>query len=144
MSLFATHSKKLRRLCLNKNLKPQSERTKEEQSNIARMGGIASGKARKEKKLMSQIYADFLMKEHEITDKTGELKKISGQSLCNRVMSKVLSRGDSSSVRLLKEIREGTEGTKHNIVAEISSGKKRLLDYMDDEDVDHIASEIDE
>lgn len=126
------------------NLIPIKELSTEEAKQRGSKGGIASGKARKEKKLMSQIYADFLMKEHEITDKTGELKKISGQSLCNRVMSKVLSRGDSSSVRLLKEIREGTEGTKHNIVAEISSGKKRLLDYMDDEDVDHIASEIDE
>ena len=32
------------------NLKPQSERTKSEQREIARAGGIASGKARKEKK----------------------------------------------------------------------------------------------
>ena len=32
------------------NLIPQSERTKEEQREIARLGGIASGKARKEKR----------------------------------------------------------------------------------------------
>jgi hypothetical protein len=32
------------------NLVPQSERTKEEQREIARQGGIASGKARREKK----------------------------------------------------------------------------------------------
>lgn len=32
------------------NLKPQSERTKSEQREIARAGGIASGKARREKK----------------------------------------------------------------------------------------------
>ena len=32
------------------NLKPQSERTKSEQREIARAGGIASGKVRKEKK----------------------------------------------------------------------------------------------
>ena len=41
---------------------------------------------------------------------------------------------------LLKKIL----GDKHNINANINSGTKRLLDYMDDEDVDHIASEIDE
>ena len=33
----------------NKNLKPQNKRTKKEQREIARKGGIASGKARKEK-----------------------------------------------------------------------------------------------
>lgn len=36
------------------NLIPQSERTKEEQRAIARKGGIASGKARREKRLMRE------------------------------------------------------------------------------------------
>lgn len=44
----------------NKNLIPQSERTKEEQREIARMGGIASGKARREKKAIQKILADLL------------------------------------------------------------------------------------
>jgi hypothetical protein len=44
----------------NKNLIPQSERTKDEQREIARMGGIASGKARREKKTIQKILADLL------------------------------------------------------------------------------------
>lgn len=36
------------------NLIPQSERTKEEQREIARMGGIASGKARRERKTLKE------------------------------------------------------------------------------------------
>lgn len=36
------------------DLIPQSERTKDEQKRIARKGGIASGKARREKKLMRE------------------------------------------------------------------------------------------
>ena len=36
------------------DLIPQSERTKDEQKAIARKGGIASGKARREKKLMRE------------------------------------------------------------------------------------------
>ena len=43
-----------------KNLIPQSERTKDEQREIARMGGIASGKARREKQKTQQILADIL------------------------------------------------------------------------------------
>lgn len=38
-----------------KNLKPQSERTKEEQREIARKGGIASGKKRRENRTIQQI-----------------------------------------------------------------------------------------
>lgn len=100
---------------MSDNLIPLSERTKEEQREIARMGGIASGKARKEKKLMSQIYADFLIKEHEVVGKDGIKKKLSGEQLLSSVMSKVLSRGDSSSVSLMKEIREAVEGNKVNL-----------------------------
>ena len=37
------------------NLIPLNERTKEEQREIARKGGIASGKARRKKKLLRQI-----------------------------------------------------------------------------------------
>ena len=42
------------------NLIPQSERTKEEQREIARLGGIASGKARKEKRDRKQIASELL------------------------------------------------------------------------------------
>jgi hypothetical protein len=43
-----------------KNLIPQSERTKDEQREIARMGGVASGKARREKKTIRKILSDLL------------------------------------------------------------------------------------
>ena len=43
-----------------KNLIPQSERTKDEQREIARMGGIASGKARREKKTVQKILGELL------------------------------------------------------------------------------------
>ena len=44
----------------NKNLIPQNKRTKEEQREIARMGGIASGKARREKQQTRQILSELL------------------------------------------------------------------------------------
>lgn len=42
------------------DLIPQSERTKDEQKAIARKGGIASGKARREKKMMRETLEIFL------------------------------------------------------------------------------------
>ena len=50
----------------NKNLIPQNKRTKEEQREIARMGGIASGQARREKKTIQKILSDLL--DSEIKD----------------------------------------------------------------------------
>ena len=43
-----------------KNLIPQNKRTKDEQREIARMGGIASGKARREKQQTRQILSELL------------------------------------------------------------------------------------
>lgn len=44
------------------NLIPMNERTEEEQREIARMGGIASGKARKEKKMLKDLLEEALSK----------------------------------------------------------------------------------
>lgn len=90
----------------------------------ARERQLKSAEKRKEnnakKKLMSQIYAEFLEREYEV--KTGEGKrKLSGAELVNEVMRKVLARSDSSSVSLMREIREGTEGTKMQLSGELST-----------------------
>lgn len=84
------------------NLRPQSMRTKSEQREIARKGGIASGESRREKKFLSQAYADIL------SEKEGF---VSGLPLKD-VVKKIIARGNSSSVSMLKEIRESTEGQK--------------------------------
>ena len=94
------------------NLIPNSERTPEELQEMTRKGGIASGKARREKKLMSQIYAEFLEKEHDVEGPDGDRTKMSGHAIVSVVMSKVLARGDSAAVSLMKELREATEGSK--------------------------------
>ena len=101
----------------DENLKPC---TKEN----ARERQLKSAEKRKEnnakKKLMSQIYAEFLEREYEV--KAGEGKrKLSGAELVNEVMRKVLARSDSSSVSLMREIREGTEGTKMQLSGEVSA-----------------------
>ena len=90
----------------------------------ARERQLKSAEKRKEnnakKKLMSQIYAEFLEREYEV--KAGEGKrKLSGAELVNEVMRKVLARSDSSSVSLMREIREGTEGTKMQLSGELST-----------------------
>lgn len=95
-----------------------------------KLGGIESGKAKREKKLMSQIYAEFLESEFEVEIDDGKKQKLTGEKLVNEVMRKVVMRCDSASVSLLKEIRETTEGNKLKL-----SGSVRVVASDVDEDL---------
>ena len=66
------------------------------------------------KKLMSQIYAEFLEKEYNVRQGDKE-RKLTGAELVNECMKKIIARGDSASVSMMKELREGTEGSKINL-----------------------------
>ena len=85
--------------------------TSDNAKEMQRKGAEKRKENNAKKKLMSQIYAEFLEKEYDVKagDKT---KKMSGAELCNEAMKKIIARGDSASVSLLREIREGTEGNK--------------------------------
>lgn len=77
------------------NLKPI--KTAKEAREKGRIGGIKSGEAKRKKKLLSEMYADFLEKNED---------KI------KRALEAVTLRGDAASVSVLKEMREATEGQK--------------------------------
>jgi len=68
-----------------------------------RKGGIKAAIAKREKKLLSQVYADMLAGEYGLA--------AAGLTL-EAVVAAILARCDSSSVSMLKEIREATEGGK--------------------------------
>lgn len=91
------------------NLRPV--KSKKEARERGRNGGIRSGEVKREKKLLSQMYAEFLAREHDVVI-SGQKQKVSGQKLVDSVISKVLAKGDSPSVSMLKELREATEGSK--------------------------------
>ena len=109
-------SKKVARMN-EQNLKPCTPEN-------ARERQLKSAEKRKEnnekKRQMSAIYAEFLEKEYSVKTADGT-KKISGVELCNEAMKKIVARGDSSTVSLLREIREATEGTKVNLNGSIST-----------------------
>jgi len=95
---------------------PTSEEAKEMQKKSAEKRKENNAK----KKLMSQIYAEFLEKEYNVETAEGT-KKISGAELCNEAMKKIMARGDSSTVSLMKELREGTEGQKINLSGSVTT-----------------------
>ena len=72
------------------------------------------------KKLMSQIYAEFLEREYNVRQGDKE-RKLTGAELVNECMKKIIARGDSASVSLMREVRETIEGQKINLSGEIKT-----------------------
>ena len=94
--------------------------TTDKAREIGALGGIKSGEVRREKKLMSQILADYLQKEHEVVlrDDEGAVidrEKISADELIQRTVTEIMNRGDSASASMIKTIAEITEGKNINL-----------------------------
>ncbi len=107
------------------NLIPVTKRTKDEAREISRNGGIKSGEVRKEKKLMSQILADYLQKQHEVVvrDEDGAVidrEKVSAEELINRTITAVMARGDGASSSMIKVLAEITEGKNVNLTGGVT------------------------
>jgi len=92
----------------HKNLRPikKGELSTQEAKKRGSKGGKASGKARREKKLMSQIYADLL------ADQSG-IKRGGGiRAVAQEILNSTNPKSVSARVALMRELREGTEGSK--------------------------------
>ena len=81
------------------------------------------------KKLMSQIYAEFLEKEYNVRQGDKE-RKLTGAELVNECMKKIIARGDSASVSLMREVRETIEGQKINLSGEIKTDMQTTEDRI--------------
>lgn len=91
----------------NPNKKGLKVPTSKEARKNGRKGGIKSGEVRKEKKLMSQIYAEVLADENGID---GNGKSIS--DVVREIINSPYATSLPAKVSLLKELREATEGSK--------------------------------
>ena len=92
------------------NLIPLNERTKNEQREIARKGGIASGKARRKKKLLRQILDEI----GESRLNTDEAKDIAKALSINKrdvtydvaIMFKAVSEAMNGNIKAMEFIRD--------------------------------------
>lgn len=85
--------------------------TSEEARANGQKGGKRSVQVKRERKLMSQIYADILAGKYEV-EIDEEKKQVTGDEFVTLVAKKVLSKGGSAAVAMMKEIREATETKK--------------------------------
>lgn len=101
-----------------KNLTPfDSERAK----RAGNVGGVKSGEARRQKKLLSEIYGEVIADLYKIDAKKGTPAKT--------IIKAILERTDSASVSMLKELREATEGNRLEVTGQ-------QIVYLDKQDQD--------
>ena len=103
--------------------------TSEEARAMQRKGAEKRKENNAKKKLMSQIYAEFLEKEYNVKTAEGT-KKITGAELVNESMKKIMARSDNSSVSLMRELREGTEGSKINLSGTVKAEMETTEDRI--------------
>ena len=126
------------------NLIPQSERTKAEQREIARKGGIASGEKRREKKAMKETLETLLqmpLKSGKATD-LDEIKNIAALKGKNITVQEAIMlaqiqkaiKGDTKAAEYVRDtsgnkLKEGVElsGGINNPFAGLSTDELRKL-----------------
>ena len=117
------------------NLIPQNKRTKEEQREIARQGGIASGKARKEKRDRKQRAAELfdLTMQGAGVEKIKKFFNINGDLTAYETMvlscfMKAMQKGDANALEKLLKI----SGEQFAEVLDVTVGKsEKLADIME-------------
>lgn len=92
--------------------------TTQKAREIGRKGGIRSGEVKREKKLLSEFYGEVLAELYD-EEKPGNLKEVA---------KAIMARADSSTVSLLKEMREATEGNKVALTG--ADGEKLIPDKI--------------
>lgn len=101
----------------NENLIPQNKRTKAEQREIARQGGIASGIARREKKQVRDFINAWLDEEH--TDKSGNVLT-GAEMLASKIVQMSIKDGNMKSVEMLLALA-GQKPAEKVIVSDIDN-----------------------
>lgn len=116
-------------MALNKqNLIPASERDPEQVKELGRQGGVASGKARREKKIMAQTYAEFLNKKHKLKI-NGQVQEVDGWDLVHHAIKEGFKKNPTS---MLKELREATDGINMNLNGDLNVGDDTALSKLDE------------
>lgn len=103
----------------NENLIPFNERTEEEVRAIAKKGGIASGKARKEKVELKKTLLTLLESDFDV-ETDGKHEKVSGATaVCVSLIKKAIS-GDVKAFTAIRDTIGEIPTTKVSVTNDIS------------------------
>jgi len=107
------------------NLRPKPIASAEQAKSMGRKGGIASAKARKDRAVISAMYAKFLAKKTKVNI---DGKPATGLQLFEYAVTTIISKGsDRAKVAVMKEMREALEGSKVTFAGAIVEEDHRNL-----------------
>lgn len=120
----------------NKNLIPFNERTEEEQREIARQGGIASGKARREKQQTKQILSELLSiqnKDFAVFQKLAQKLGLQGDLSIHEVFTTIclLNSVKSGNLGDLERLSKLLGEDKQNENADVLSKLDKVIGEVD-------------
>ena len=101
----------------HENLVPQNLRTKDEQREVARKGGVASGLARKKKRTLREIFQALRNEEMEMKMPDGTKQNVPLDVAGALAMYRKAAQGDTKAMKLIAEIM-GEYEQKVNIKSE--------------------------
>lgn len=113
------------------NLKPQSTRTKEEQKEIARQGGLASGEARRRRKSMREWAETFGAMPVKVKGPDGSLTDSDTLGAIMAAQMAKASKGDTKAAKFVAELlgeMEKTINVKTPAPLVISDAEAKALD----------------
>ncbi len=113
----------------HENLRPIPIKTTERAKELGSKGGKASGEAKKQKKLMIEMYGDFLGKKHHIKVTEGQLTELEGQDLVDHFIKEALYKNPHA---MIKEFREAIDGNKIQVTDDIdwTEHKDEVIAYL--------------
>ncbi len=120
----------------NDNLIPMNERTKDEQREIARKGGIASGEARRRKRTLRQIAEMLAEKEIAMPNPDGSMENLTYDvAMIQRQYQKAIAEGDTQAAKFLTNLLGEENVLQQTInvynVKEETAKKMQDLEQMD-------------
>ena len=86
-----------------------------------KLGGIASGEAKRKKKYFTELYTEMLAEEYDVEMEDESKKKMTGRELVKTVAKDVLSRRDSSTVSMLETMRKAIDGDELTLDGSLDS-----------------------
>ncbi len=120
----------------NENLIPNSERSPNEVRENGKKGGIASGKARRRKKLLRECLEELL--EKEIKDKRGNTMT-GAEAMAVKVFQQAL-KGDLKAFEIVRDT-SGQKPVEKVMVADVEAAVIEEVEDMVKQDIDGEAGE---
>jgi hypothetical protein len=123
--------------------RPENLKPKTSAKARGKLGGIKSGIVKRERKKLSEFYAEALAREYEIETtpaiirdgkiiKPAKKKKLKGQQLVDHVFGNMFGRCDMVTAKLLENIGDFTEGKKlqTETTLNINTDDKKVSDIL--------------